>query len=85
MCKTVFINRGEKEISTPREFKNHFGFEPVKDELFSLVEDEKYSEKEMDECLCSANILKTLRMNEIPFKTYWGDVYVGELDFIEVI
>jgi hypothetical protein len=37
----------------------------------------------MDECLCSADILKTLRMNEVAFKSYWGDIYVGELDFIE--
>jgi len=83
MCKMVIVNRGEVEITTPREFKNHFGFEPIKAELYSLKEDEGYSEKELDECLCSADILKTLRMKEIPFKSYWGDIYVGELGFIE--
>ena len=83
MCKKVVINRGEKELSTPREFQNHFGFPPLKDELYSLKENEGYSERELDECLCSADIQKTLRQNEIHFKSYWGDVYVGELDFIE--
>lgn len=84
MCKIVVINRGEKEIGTPKEFKEHFGFLPVKSSLYALEENEGYSEKELNECLCTADIVKTLRENNIQFKSQWGDVYVGELDLIEV-
>ena len=31
MCNIVVINRGEKEIETPRQFEEHFGFLPDKD------------------------------------------------------
>jgi len=84
MCKIVVINRGEKEIVTPKEFKEHFGFLPVKSSLYALEENEGYSEKELNECLCTADIVKTLRENNIQFKSQWGNVYVGELDLIEV-
>ena len=40
MCQIVVINRGEKEIVTPRQFKEHFGFDVSK------------NVKEQDECLC---------------------------------
>lgn len=83
MCKTVIINRGDKEISTPREFEQYFGFLPKKAEIYSLEDNEQYAGVELDECLCSADLVKTLRENKIDFKTYWGDVYVGELDLVE--
>lgn len=71
MCYKVIINRGDKEICTPREFEAHFGFAPLKNEVFSLTEDETFSEAEKDECLCSANLVKSLRDNNIKFKSHW--------------
>lgn len=83
MCYKVIINRGDKEINTPREFEAHFGFVPVKHEVFSLTDNEPFSEAEKDECLCSANLVKSLRDKNIQFKSQWGDIYVGELDLVE--
>jgi len=34
---------------------------------------------EMDYCLCQCDIEETLKANNIPFKTYCGDFFVGEL------
>ena len=84
MCKSVVINRGEKEITTPREFKNHFGYLPTKHDFYALEENEQFSEQELDSCLCFADIVSTLRLNEVQFKNYLGNIYVGELDFVEV-
>lgn len=83
MCYKVIINRGEKEIETPRQFEAHFGFPPIKHEAYALTDDEAYLESEKDECLCSANLVKSLRDKNIQFKTHWGDVYVGELNLLE--
>ena len=75
MCDSIIINRGEVEISTPREFKNHFGFMPI-------INEDSISEEEMDSCLCSCDLEETFKKNSIPFKLYWGDYYVGELDLL---
>jgi len=83
MCRMVVINRGEKEINTPREFKEHFGFLPKKNELYALNENEVFSESELDECLCSADLVKTLRENKVNFRTYLGDVYIVELELVQ--
>jgi hypothetical protein len=69
MCNIVVINKGEKEIATPREFLEHFGIVP--DDVEPIL---------MDECLCYCDCEKTLLKNKIPFKTSWGDIYVGMLD-----
>lgn len=83
MCKMIVINRGDKEICTPKEFKEYFGFLPQKNQLYSLKENEQYSQQELEECLCSADIEAAFQENNIEFKTYCGDVYVGELDYVE--
>lgn len=83
MCKRIIINRGEHELGTPREFKEYFGFLPIKNQLYSIRDNESYSEEELDECLCSADITESLEKKDIRFKTSWGDVYVGELDLVE--
>lgn len=72
MCEIIVINRGEKEIGTPREFKNHFGFDA---EPWDNNDD-----VELDMCLCQVNVEKTLCDNNIPFIADTGDVYVGMLD-----
>lgn len=72
MCNIVVINRGEKEIGTPREFIEHFGFAP----------DEDMKQINIDECLCNCDIEKTLTNHKIEFKNDWGDIYVGMLDKI---
>lgn len=68
MCTIILINRGFKELTTPRQFKQHFGFLPHS--LYKI---------EMDYCLCQCDIEETLKANNIPFKTYCGDFFVGEL------
>ena len=74
MCNIVVINKGEKEIGTPRQFLEHFGFMPDKDFYNSCIG--------MDECLCNCDIETELNKNKIPFKTDGSDFYVGMLDEI---
>lgn len=74
MCNIIVINRGEKEISTPREFIKHFGFAPDTDVYLGRIQ--------MDECLCNCDIEDTLNHHKIDFKTDCGDIYVGMLDKI---
>ena len=75
MCDSIIINRGEVEIQTPRQFKNHFGFMPI-------IYEDSISEEEMDWCLCSCDLEKTFNTHKIPFKYGCGDYYVGELDLL---
>jgi hypothetical protein len=71
MCVVIVINKGEKEIQTPREFEEHFKINPgVLDE-------------DMDHCLCHVDIDEILSEHEIPYKLHWGDYYVGMLDQLE--
>lgn len=72
MCNVVIINKGEKEIETPKQFFEHFGFEaPIED---------GYNSIDIDSCLCQVDAEKALLDNNIPFKKDWGDIYVGMLD-----
>jgi len=57
-----------------REFLKHFGFMPDKEPYYNSIE--------MDCCLCSCDIEKTLTDKNIPFKRDCGDLYVGMLDEI---
>lgn len=72
MCNIVVINRGEKEIETPRQFEEHFGFLPDKDINYNSIE--------IDYCLCQCDIEETFKAKNIPFKKDCGDFYVGQLD-----
>jgi hypothetical protein len=72
MCVTIVINRGEKEIESPRQFKEHFGFEP-------FIED-GYKTIELDACLCQVDVEKSLNAHNIPFKWDCMDYYVGDLE-----
>lgn len=76
MCVVVVINRGEKEIETPEQFKEHFGFEPIIDESLKTDGWDKC-------CLCNCHIAKTLHSNKIEFKISQGDYYVGMLDEVK--
>lgn len=76
MCGIIVINRGEKEIETPRQFLEHFGFEAPKEEYYDSVH--------LDCCLCQVDVEKGLTEHNIPFKFDLGDYYVGELDKINV-
>lgn len=71
MCGIVVINRGEKEIGTPRQFEQHFGFKAPKEDY--------YNEIDIDCCLCQVDVEKALNEHNIPFKTDCSDVYVGDL------
>ena len=72
MCNIIVINRGEKEIETPRQFLEHFGFEAPKEDCYNSVN--------MDACLCQVDIEKAFTEHNILFKTDCGDFYVGKLD-----
>ena len=69
MCIIVVINGGDKQIETPRQFLEHFGFEAPKHEHYQSVD--------MDNCLCQVDIEDALTENNIDFDTDdFGDVYV---------
>jgi len=68
MCNIVVINRGQKEISTPREFFKHFGFMPDLDFNFDT--------QGMDECLCNCDIERELIKKGIEFTNDCGDIHV---------
>lgn len=70
----VFINRGEKEIDSAQEFKQHFGF--------SSAPDDKDLD-EMDSCLCNMDLEKIFKDNKIEYKTDGGDYYVGQLELVK--
>ena len=72
MCYIVVINKGEKEIETPRQFVEHFGFMPDNEIDYPNIQ--------MDDCLCQCDVEKALKQNNIPFKKDWGDIYVGMLN-----
>ena len=75
MCQIVVINRGEKEIATPRQFLEHFCFMPT-------LYEESYKEMDMDSCLCQADLEESFNSHDIPFKTDCMDYYVGQLEFL---
>lgn len=72
MCEVIVINLGEKQIATPREFLDHFGFMPEVDPDFD-------EEKDMDFCLCGCDMWHTFKVHNIEFE-YDGDWYVGKLE-----
>ena len=69
MCNIVVINKGEKEIGTPRQFLEYFGFIP---DISPIIN--------MDECLCNYDIELIFNKNNIAYKKDCGDYYVGMLD-----
>ena len=71
MCNIVVINKGEKEIETPRQFLEHFGFEAPMESYYNSVD--------LDSCLCQVNIDDALTDHYIPYKKDCGDYYVGML------
>ena len=68
MCNRVVINKGEKEIETPRQFLEHFGFMPEKELGHNNIV--------MDYCLCQCDVEQALIDNHIPFTKECGNVYV---------
>ena len=77
MCRKIIINRGEKEIETPRQFLEHFGFLPQK-EIPALP----FEESELDLCLCGFDIEGTFTSNQVAYVDIRDDLFVGELDLI---
>lgn len=75
MCQIIVINRGEKEITNPRQFIDHFGFMPITNDCCELLEYEF--------CLCPCNLDKTFIDNGILFKKDCGDYYVGQLELVK--
>ncbi len=75
MCNIIVINRGEKEIESPRQFKEHFGILPINAEC--------YSSDELDACLCHCDVDETFNQNNIEYKKDCGDYFVGQLELVK--
>lgn len=75
MCSIIIINRGEKEIGTPREFLEYFGFMPDKDVPLT--------DEDMDCCLCGCDVSESLIEHNIEFLNDGGDIYVGQLNDLQ--
>jgi len=73
MCRIVVINKGERELTTPRQFLEYFGFLPDVSPILSI-----------DECLCGYDIELMLIKKGVDFKEDCGDIYVGMLEDIIV-
>ncbi len=69
MCRIIVINKGEKEIGTPRDFINHFGLNPDID--FKADNDN------LDECLCHCDIEEVLNLKGIFFEAEDEDVFIN--------
>ncbi len=69
MCDIIVIDRGEKEISSPKQFFEHFGFMPNMD-----------LDSDIDMCLCQIDIEKEFNDHNIPFKYDCNEWFVGDLD-----
>lgn len=71
MCTKILINRGEKEIQTVREFKEHFGADIlIPADANDVVLD--------DCCLCQIDVGAELKRLNIPFAYDYCDYYIGE-------
>lgn len=69
MCRTIFINKGEKDIETPRDFLEHFGFAAPKSK--------HYNDVDLDSCLCQVDIEKAFKEKGINYvKDEMGDYYL---------
>jgi hypothetical protein len=60
MCQIIVINKGEKELDTPRKVQDHFGFD--------LKKHWSYDEIDLDSCLCQLDIEAIFKDNNIAFK-----------------
>jgi hypothetical protein len=71
MCCIIVIDKGEKEIGTPAEFQEHFGYLPEKEEYYDTLD--------LTSCLCQCDLDKTFSDNNIPYVVSWGDYYIGDI------
>ena len=70
MCGIIVIKQGKKEIETPAQFKEHFGFFPIIDDF--------YNKMMLDCCLCQCDIEKTFKQKGIDFEKDFSDWYINE-------
>lgn len=78
MCQMVIVNRGEIEIGTVKQFKEHF-------KVDVLIPDDAYDKIDEDCCLCQIDVEAELKKLGIPYAWDYCDYYVGEgLSEIEV-
>lgn len=69
MCQVVYTQSG-KEIETPREFKEFFGFEADMDKHYKTVDP--------DSCLCQCDLDLTFKNHNIPYIIEAGDYCVND-------
>ncbi|MXV39332.1 hypothetical protein GO491_11705 [Flavobacteriaceae bacterium Ap0902] len=68
MCQKIVINNGEKEIETPKEFKEVLGFPPMIDDDYNAIEG--------DCCLCQCDLRSTFMWHDIDFVFDGYDYYI---------
>lgn len=56
MCQVIYIRESDKEITTPQQFKEHFGVDPLFD----------YGGY-MDSCLCQIDIEENLKACNVSY------------------
>lgn len=75
MCNIIVINKGEKEIGTPREFLEYFGYEAEKEDYHDKIE--------LDCCLCQVDLDATFIKHNVPYLVDCGDYFIGDLTNIK--
>ena len=68
MCYRII--HGGVDIETPRQFRDHFGFDPTTDP--------SYGDVMPDACLCQVNVEEDFKRLGIPFVQDCGDYVVPE-------
>ena len=67
MCQIIVIK--DKEIATPRQFEEYFGFAAEKHSYYTGID--------VDDCLCQVDFRKALKEHNILFNMgYNGDIYI---------
>lgn len=69
MCTLIVINKGEKEIETPKQFLEYFEKELIGYEL-----------ETEDCCLCGYDLEKELKSLEVIYKIDCGDIYIDDFE-----
>ena len=75
MCGIIVVNKGEKEIETPRQFLEYFGFEAPMESYYKSVE--------LDSCLCQVNIEDALKDHCVTYKKDCENYYVGLIEDVD--
>jgi hypothetical protein len=80
MCQVIVVDKGDKEIESPRQFLEHFGITLDVEEDGELADGE---ESVWDCCLCNYDLDAIFQENNIPFVVSSGDYFVGDIEGVK--